>query len=63
MLVTDIRGDVGNCEVKGIMRSFSDEEIAEIRRRFEALVSAFEAEKRAEVCAPERFSVSVAFRH
>ena len=45
------------------MRSFSDEEIAEIRRRFEALVSAFEAEKRVEVCAPERFSVSVAFRH
>ena len=63
VLVTDVRGEVEESEIKGIIRAFSAEEAQKMRSEMEALVQKFEVEKKAEVCAPSLFSAKVQFRH
>lgn len=61
--MTEIRGEVEKCEVKGIVRSFDEDEAAGMRADLKKLVSDFETEKKAKVCAPEQFAAEISFRH
>lgn len=63
VLVTDIRGEVEKCEIRGILRSFSEEEVADMREKLQKLVSDFESSKKSKVCAPDQFAAEVSFRH